>query len=59
MIDEVFISWNSSVHEMMRHGEEQADDDDDDDAKAEQQSEQSLGQVWWRCVLISVGLKMG
>jgi hypothetical protein len=29
------------VHEMKRNGEEQADDD----AKAEQQHEQSLGQV--------------
>jgi hypothetical protein len=55
MIDEMLISWSSSVHEMKRHGEEQADDDD---AKAELR-EQSLEQVWLRCVvLISVGLKM-
>jgi hypothetical protein len=40
MIGEVFISLNSSVHEMKRHGEEQADVD----AKAEQQRE----QVWDR-----------
>jgi len=44
MIDEVFISWNSSVHEMKRHSEEQANVDD---AKAQQQREQSGTRFDW------------